>query len=634
MKNKNLNLPSTFVLKNYTSKYYFDINALFWNSLFSEKYLTKIFQEIKLRNKITDFEEIYFDYLIVNISAIKSMMSDCYVYKYLEKNVYLCFKVFYLIVNIFNLISSDHRISLSYGISYLKDISNISLSINNIFINQFFDDILNNSFFEDNIQYNINIHWENELYSLILLSIKLREKFKNVRVIVDFSQVNEQVDFTQWISNNNIRQYIDNFNNIYHEDNHKIINANYHIGDVFKTKNIGTRLFNTKCYWNKCSFCTINSRHKSDHTFNSLTKEAKEIVDSFIKSILNYNELIYITFSDEAIESSILLYFAEQIINQNINIKWIARTRFSNIFTYENCKTLSQSGLKMIGLGLESVNPRILSLMNKREKFYDTQELNRIIGNFDQNNVSVHTYFIIGFPSETKKETKQTLNFIDYNLKKRKYFTYSANRFYLMKGSKIYSNPKEFGIEIIDKGEDVKIGNINYIDQNKGHKYSREEILFLSKKAYSKMFFKKVNNNYLIILGCNFWDFIDRTALFYIHKYYNELNPYFRRNKKRIKLHDEDLDSFYKIISIPIYKLNPLIYFDIINDRYIRIKEILKNLFYKFINSYNTKLTLRQNIYEILQKLDYKCSNKQINLFNKMIIQLIDDAYLYRIEKL
>jgi hypothetical protein len=639
-----LNLPSTFQLRGNSKGRFLDVNALFWNKLFSRESLKKICRSFEEKHKFSSFDRKYFSYLCSSISEIKDMMLDCYIYKNLERNLLFCFKVFLSVLSLLNSVNSGLEVLLSYGIKYYKDIKNVGFNSfhDNGFIDEFFDELLKNPFFENCVRYNVSIHWESELFSLIVLSNKIRQKFDDVKIIVDLSEANEQADFTQWLASKFIRKHIDNFDNVYHNDlpvtepsdkdrSSLSYTPRLSVNTIFNTTKISTRLFNTRCYWNKCSFCTINSRHKSDFAFDSLTKDAKETVDKLILELSKYNELLYLTFVDEAIEDSILLYFAEQVINHKMAIKWTARTRFSGNFTYENCKILSQSGLKMIGLGLESVNPRILNLMNKRERNYNIEELNQIIGNFDQNNISVHSYFIIGFPSETKAETKQTLDFIDYNLKTRKYFTFSANHFFLMKGSKIYHEPEKYGIKIIDRNEDVKIGNIDYIDRNKGSKYTRDEIVYLAKKAYSKMFFKKIDGDYTIMIGYDFWDFIDRTILFYNHKFYNDKNPYWE-DKSKNNLAADDLDSYYKIISLPFHERDKFRIFDTINERFVRFSRKHEVLLDHFIRFYNPELTLRQNIDRALQIRQTRVL-KDKSEFLKMINQLISCSYLYRVGK-
>ena len=101
-------------------------------------------------------------------------------------------------------------------------------------------------------------------------------------------------------------------------------------------------------------------------------------------------------------------------------------------------------------LGVESVNDGILRLMNKRERPYLIDELNQILANFDENGISPHMFCLFGLASETKREMAETVRFVERNLAARRFFTFSANRFALMRGSTVHRLPEAYGIDILE----------------------------------------------------------------------------------------------------------------------------------------------------------------------------------------
>lgn len=642
---KKIILPSTFNKRknNVKSANTLDLNSIFWKYLFSKENVKSLFDKyISIYNPTDEFKN-YLYFIIANLDTTSAITDDVFSLPFEEKRSLYCFKVCFFIVSIFNKLNKDYTITLHYGVFFNHPIEEIErfISEDKNVISDLFEKILSsNEFFENNNKYIFKIHWENEAYVLLLLAHMLRKKFDNIEISVDLGDVNEQADFSFWKTHPLLNKYIDDFKNVYYDQGSRDSSRTI-IDDYNNRKKLVTRLFAAKCYWGKCSFCSINSRFTSDKKVENLNEYAVQTVDNLIANIKEVKNLSSLVFTDEAIEASILIYFAEQLLKHNIDIRWRVRSRFSDKFTLDNCRILARSGLRYIGFGLESVNQRVLKLMNKREREYSKEELNNIFENCDKVGINAHAYFMIGFPSETKQETDETLNFIDYQLKNSRYFTYSANVFYLMKGSSVYKHPEKYNIKINDKYENVKLSNINFIDNNPGEKYTRNELAYLSRRAYAKLFFKEEDlDSAMIQLGYHFWDFLDRTALFYEHKLVNSCNPY---------LSELDIDNLSDKILNQYFKLLPLFtssdndssfeYYNILNEKKISINEDVKEIFTFFVTNFKSNITLRDNINICLHDFcineDYqdithmvKAINKK-NIFEKYIIKLIKDSLLY-----
>jgi len=644
---KKIIMPSTFSreMNDTKSANTLDLNSLFWKYLFSEENVRLLFDKyIKRHNPTYEFKN-YLDFIIAHLDTTDAIKDNVFSLPFEEKRSLYCFKVYFFILSIFNKTNKDFTISLPYGIFFNHPIEATERFISddtNIF-NVFFDKVLsNNKFFKDNNKYILKIYWENESYVLLLLAHIMRKKFDNIEICVDLGNVNEQADFSFWKTHPLLNKYIDSFENVYHDDSpqSESNNSNQIVIDSNNHKKLVIRLFDTKCYWGKCTFCSINSRFTSDKKVGNLNEYAVQTIDNLITDMKEVKVLSSVHFTDEAVESSILIYFAEQLLKHKINIIWRVRTRFSDKFTIDNCKILAKSGLRFLGFGLESVNQRISKLMNKREREYSKGELNNIFENCDKAGINAHAYFMIGFPSEIKQETDETLKFIDYQLKNRKYFTYSANVFYLMKGSDVYKHPEKYNIKLDDKHKNVKLSDINFVDNNPGEKYTRDELAYLSRKAYSKLFFKEKDLDYNTIqIGNQFWYFLDRTGLFYEQKLVNSYNPY---------LSDLDIDNLSNIILDQYFKLLPLFitsdnsiceYYNILNERRVTINEDIKDMFIFFVTNFKANITLRENINICFHKFNIIEDNQDIahmrkainekNIFEKYIIKLIKDSYLY-----
>ena len=639
-------MPSTFGRKRAGAKNTntLNLNSIFWEYIFSKENVKSLFDEyIRIYSPTDEFKN-YLDFIIANLDATKAITDNLFSDPFEGKRSLYCFKFYFFILSIFNKINKDYTITLPYGVFFNHPIEDIEhfISDKNI-VSNFFDNILsNNRFFENNKKYIFKIHWENESCAILLLAHKMRKKFDNIEISVDLDDVNEQADFSFWKTHPLLNKYIDNFENIYYDEGsqNKSNELNLIAVGSDNHKKIVTRLLDAKCYWCKCSFCSINSRFTSEKKVENLNEYAIQSIDNLIANLKEVKDLFSLIFTDEAIEASVMIYFAEQLLKHNIDILWSVRSRFSDKFTLDNCRILARSGLRFLGFGLESVNQRVLKLMNKREREYSIDELNSIFENCDKAGINAHAYFMIGFPSETKQETDETLDFIDYQLKKRKYFTYSANVFYLMKGSDVYRRPEKYNIKIDDEHENVKLANINFIDNSPGEKYTRDELAYLSHKAYSKLFFKEKDLDYATIqVGYNLWYFLDRTGLFYEHKLVNSYNPYLSELAID-NLNDEILDQYFKLLPLFISMNNSNYeYYNMLNERRVGINEDIKDIFIFFVINFKSNITLRENINICLHEFHMDADDQDIahlmkafnkkNIFEKYIIKLIKDSYLY-----
>lgn len=197
------------------------------------------------------------------------------------------------------------------------------------------------------------------------------------------------------------------------------------------------------CYWNKCSFCGINSKYKNQKNYlwdvDVLIKRIKNLYKSGVKKIW---------LLDEAIPVHVLHNFAQQLLFNDIHIIWHLRTRIEPGFMDDSfAKLLWKSGLRHVLFGLESASYRILQLIHKTNADYDYLEVaEKIVNNFTSNNIAVHFSSILGFPTETEDERQETCNFLKYIFNAYRGFSYNVNMFYLDVGSEMYRRWEYYNI--------------------------------------------------------------------------------------------------------------------------------------------------------------------------------------------
>jgi radical SAM superfamily enzyme YgiQ (UPF0313 family) len=197
------------------------------------------------------------------------------------------------------------------------------------------------------------------------------------------------------------------------------------------------------CYWGRCSFCTYCINDVAYHMLSA--EEAVKIISLLIDK---YNRRRFY-FVDNALPPMFLKTISELLIEKNIHISWTVRVCFDRAFSNKSLPMLmKKAGCRRVYLGLESIVPRILSLMGKMQNYED---IIPIIQSFSNASIPMQLFAIFGFPTETKEEATETLNFLLYCVKNYLVDIIDCERFMLEENTTIYRFPKKYGIKNIDK---------------------------------------------------------------------------------------------------------------------------------------------------------------------------------------
>ncbi|MCP5004125.1 MAG: radical SAM protein [Planctomycetes bacterium] len=157
------------------------------------------------------------------------------------------------------------------------------------------------------------------------------------------------------------------------------------------------------CYWRKCTFCNL---HVDNLRFRSRN------LDLLLEDVVRLKEKYsaeYVFFSDECMPVKQFHNLSLRLIADESNIKWMAGVRFDKALTKEILEKAGQAGCQKLVFGLESSNKRVLSLMDKGTETEITRD---IINSCLDSSIAIHMYVIVGFPSETREEAFETLDFV------------------------------------------------------------------------------------------------------------------------------------------------------------------------------------------------------------------------------
>ncbi len=232
------------------------------------------------------------------------------------------------------------------------------------------------------------------------------------------------------------------------------------------------------CYWRKCTFCNL---HVDNLKFR--LRNLDLVLEDMDRLKEKYSAK-YMFFSDECMPVNQLDSLSSKLIEKGNDIKWMAGVRFDKSLTKDILAKAREAGCLKMVFGLESSNKRILSLMDKG---IETEITKNIIDYCDETGVAIHMYVIVGFPSETREEALETLDFVISNEKflKSKGASCLACLFELEKHAPILRDPGKYGLTKIGhpKQDDLSLGY--FYETNRGmtpeesgevYEYVRSEI--------------------------------------------------------------------------------------------------------------------------------------------------------------
>lgn len=207
------------------------------------------------------------------------------------------------------------------------------------------------------------------------------------------------------------------------------------------------------CYWRKCTFCNL---HVDNLKFR--LRNLDLVLEDMDKLKEKYSA-DYMFFSDECMPVNQLNSLSSKLIEKGNDVKWMAGVRFDKGLTKDILAKARKAGCLKMVFGLESSNKRILSLMDKG---IETEITKNIIDYCDETGVAIHMYVIVGFPSETREEALETLDFVISNDRflKAKGASCLACLFELEKHAPILRDPGKYGLTKIGhpKQDDLSLG--------------------------------------------------------------------------------------------------------------------------------------------------------------------------------
>lgn len=199
---------------------------------------------------------------------------------------------------------------------------------------------------------------------------------------------------------NRPRKLIDNLDSIPFPARDLLIDIDKH-PDIF---NVAVTGISRGCPW-RCGFCSSSATWGRNVRFRSIENVIKEI-----RLLINRYGAKKIYFYDDTftLKRNKVIEFCDKVISEQLKLKWICMSR-ADCLDDELLKKMKSSGCQSIVLGIESGSERMLKFIRKEVNLTKIRETINLI---KKNGIWVSTFFMVGFPTETKEDMLKTFGFM------------------------------------------------------------------------------------------------------------------------------------------------------------------------------------------------------------------------------
>jgi radical SAM superfamily enzyme YgiQ (UPF0313 family) len=190
----------------------------------------------------------------------------------------------------------------------------------------------------------------------------------------------------------------------------------------------------------QCTFCSskgIWGRGTRFRSVDNIINEIEEVIRAYGTKQFSFKDDIFTLSRERIIE------FCQKLKQRNININWDCNIRVG-LIDKDLLYIMRKAGCNGVKIGIESGNQRILNLMKKGITIEQIEKTAKIL-----NKAGIHWtgYFMMGLPTETKEEIKETL----YLMKKIKPDYASLSVYEIFPGTELFTMGIEKGLVQCDR---------------------------------------------------------------------------------------------------------------------------------------------------------------------------------------
>ena len=181
--------------------------------------------------------------------------------------------------------------------------------------------------------------------------------------------------------------------------------SDFDFTNYFMPAPVASVLSSRGCYWRRCTFCDHFAGYAGSYKTQSITR----VVDELQHHVETYG-IRHFSFVDEMISAKRFLKLSEEILKRGLDIAFYAFAKpTTDNFTPEILEVMYKAGCRAIYWGVESGSDRVLKLMDKGNNVESTSQT-LIAAN--KAGIRNHLFLIVGYPTETSSELKETVRFL------------------------------------------------------------------------------------------------------------------------------------------------------------------------------------------------------------------------------
>lgn len=150
-----------------------------------------------------------------------------------------------------------------------------------------------------------------------------------------------------------------------------------------------------------CSFCdqTVFGKRWRAHSPDYVLEEMALIKKDYGVQFISFEDDNFLVSRERVVQIS------ERLITSGLDLRWGCSVRERNI-DKDVLHLMRRAGCRVIYLGIETASPRLLGLMKKE---VSTEEMKKTAGLVKGAGIDLYGSFILGLPTETEEETKETI---------------------------------------------------------------------------------------------------------------------------------------------------------------------------------------------------------------------------------
>jgi hypothetical protein len=221
------------------------------------------------------------------------------------------------------------------------------------------------------------------------------------------------------------------------------------------------------CPWNLCKFCQLNAQYGGKYRQRSIENVVNDI--RVLKEKHNVNNFF---FTDSEITASRLKEIGHALSENNLEAYFGCYARPTRDLTLQVMQTAFEGGCRFIQLGVESLNDKFLTFVNKgtsRESVLSALKNADIVG------INLLCYMLAGIPTQTRTDLLADMKEIailqhQYNIFSVMYCLYNLGNH-----QPFYEQRQNYGIKLRDRRIAFSTVNSDSVHTNESLPYTYED---------------------------------------------------------------------------------------------------------------------------------------------------------------